>query len=107
MVQAPNVDRQRSSELFRLLIDGPINLRSQVAFDTLAVGWQHSSNHAQLFDRAPQLLHRRLRILNRDQSIPLILELTWVNFSYSQLLCARQAATAQSSEMMRPTASPA
>src|SRR5262249_56393090 len=68
MVQAANVDRQRTAELLRLFIDGPINLRSQVAFDTLAVGWQHCSHHAELFDRAAQLLDRRLRILNRDQS---------------------------------------
>src|SRR5215510_13099673 len=70
MVQAADVDRQRTAELLRLFIDGPINLRPQVAFDTLAVGWQHRSNHAQLFDRPPQLLDRGLWILNRDQSHP-------------------------------------
>src|SRR5262249_23050337 len=37
LMQAANVHRQRPAELLRLFIDGPINLRSQVAFDTLAV----------------------------------------------------------------------
>src|SRR5262245_16306279 len=35
MVQAADMHRQRTAELLRFFIDGPIKLRSQVAFDTL------------------------------------------------------------------------
>src|SRR6476660_1992148 len=70
MMQAAYMDRQWTAELLGFFIEGPIDLRAQVAFNALAVRWQHRSNHAELFDRPAQLIRCGLRLLNGDQSHP-------------------------------------
>ena len=71
VVQGAHVHGQGAVELLGLLVDGPVELRSQVVLQALSVGGQHGSDHSLLRDGAAQLLHGGIHVLDRDQRHPL------------------------------------